>query len=71
MRGTHDAESHAPEKDKSNFLSVAQIDAIRTGVRMEPAQPETAKHWRRHLDHCSPPKRSGTLQLLQAVRRRV
>jgi len=29
MRGTHDADSHAPEKDKSKFLKFAQIDAIR------------------------------------------
>jgi hypothetical protein len=58
MRDTHDAESHAPEKYKSNCLSGVHINAIRTGVRMEPAQ--AAKHLRRHLDHCSPPKRSLT-----------
>jgi hypothetical protein len=38
MRGTHDEESHAPEKDTSNFLKVAQISAIRTGVRIAPKQ---------------------------------
>ncbi len=28
IRGTHDAESHAPEKDTSKFLKEAQIEAI-------------------------------------------
>ncbi len=36
MCGTHDADSHAPKKDTSKFLKVAQISAIRTGVRIAP-----------------------------------
>ena len=68
IRGTHDAESHAAEKDTSKFLKVAQIEAIRTGVRIAPGQ--SAKHLRRHLEHSSPTKRIAP-ELLPAVRRRV
>jgi hypothetical protein len=52
MRGTHDADSHAPEKDTSNFLKVAQISAIGTGVRNAPKQ--SAKLLRRNLENSSP-----------------
>ena len=68
MRGTHDAESHAPEKDTSKFLKVAQISAIRNGVRIAPKQ--SAKHLRRNLDHSSPEKRISP-SLAACVRRKV
>ncbi len=42
VRCTHDAESHAPVKDISKHLGVAQIQAIRTGVCM--ASQQSAKH---------------------------
>ena len=44
MRGTHDENSHAPDKEVSKFLKVAQIEAIRDGVRVAPKQ--SAKHLR-------------------------
>jgi hypothetical protein len=68
MRGTHDATSHAPEKDKSKFLKLQQIEAIRTGVRIAPKQ--SAKHLRRNLMFSSPPKRIGP-DLARSVERRV
>ena len=34
VRGQHDADSHSPEKEKSKHLSVKQIEAIHTGVRI-------------------------------------
>jgi hypothetical protein len=68
MRGTHDATSHAPEKDKSKFLKLQQIEAIRTGVRLAPKQ--SAKHLRRNLMFSSPPKRIGP-DLARSVERRV
>ena len=68
MRGTHDAESHAPEKDRSKFLKVAQIEAIRSGVRVAPKQ--SAKHLRRNLEHSSPNSRIDP-ELLSSVRRKV
>ena len=52
MRGSHDENSHASDKDVSKFLKVRQIEAIRQGVRMAPKQ--SAKHLRRNLAHCSP-----------------
>ena len=55
MRGTHDATSHAPEKDQSKFLKLQQIEAIRAGVRVAPKQ--SAKHLRRNMMYSSPPKR--------------
>jgi hypothetical protein len=68
MRGSHDENSHAPEKDVSKFLKVSQIEAIRQGVRMAPKQ--SAKHLRRNLAHCSPNSRiDPALQL--SVRRKV
>lgn len=68
MRGTHDADSHAPDKDKSKFLKVAQIEAIRTGVRIAPKQ--SAKLLRRHLEHCSPNSRIDPA-LIGSLRRKV
>lgn len=68
MRGTHDRSSHAPDKDQSKFLKLAQIDAIRQGVRMAPKQ--TAKHLRRNLQQCSPDKRIDP-KLLPCIRRKV
>jgi hypothetical protein len=68
MRGTHDAESHSPEKDTSKFLKVAQIAAIRTGVRIAPKL--SAKHLRRNLENSSPEKRIDPA-LAECVRRKV
>jgi hypothetical protein len=67
MRGTHDAnhDSHAPDRDNTKFLKVAQIDAIRQGVHIAPKQP--AKQLRHKLHHCSPnsrinPKRMASIR---------
>ncbi len=68
MRGTHDATSHAPEKDQSKFLKVQQIEAIRAGVRVAPKQ--SAKHLRRNMIYSSPPKSIGP-DLARSVERRV
>ncbi len=68
MRGIHDATSHTADKDKSKFLKLQQIEAIRTGVRLAPKQ--SAKHLRRNSMYCSPPKRIGP-DLARSVARRV
>ena len=68
MRGTHDLSSHAPDQDNSKFLKVAQINAIRQGVRMAPKQ--SAKHLRRNLEQCSPNARIEP-KLILSVRRKV
>jgi hypothetical protein len=64
MRGTHDAMSHAPEKDQSKFLKLQQIEAIRV------APKQSAKHLRRIMMYSSPPKRIGP-DLARSVERRV
>ena len=53
-RGAHDKDSHSSDKDKSKFLKLHQIEAIRPGVIIAPKQ--TAKHLRRNLMHASPEK---------------
>ncbi len=68
MRGTHYLSSHAPNKYNSKFLKVAQINAIRQGVRMAPKQ--SAKHLRRNLQQCSPNARIEP-KLIESVRRKV
>jgi hypothetical protein len=65
-RGTHDLSSHAA--DNSKYLKVAQINAIRQGVRMAPKQ--SAKHLRRNLQQCSPNSRIEP-KLIDSVRRKV
>jgi hypothetical protein len=41
VRGEHNADSHSRDKEKSKHLSVKQIEAIHTGVRISPAQSGT------------------------------
>jgi hypothetical protein len=67
MHGTHDSTSHAHDKDKSKFLKLQQIEAIRAGVRLAPKQ--SAKHLRRNSMYSSPPKRIGA-DLARSVERR-
>jgi hypothetical protein len=69
MRGTHDATSHAPEKDQSKFLKLQRIEAILAGVRVAPKQ--SAKHLRRKMMHSSPPKPLTGPDLARSVERRV
>ncbi len=38
VRGEHNADSHSPDKERSKHLTVKQIHAIATGVRMAPNQ---------------------------------
>ncbi len=47
VRGEHNADSHAPEMERSKLLTVKQIQAITTGVRMAPAQ--SARSLRRNI----------------------
>ena len=51
VQGDHDADSHALEKERSKHLTVKQIQAIQTGVRMAPSQ--SARSLRRNLSNFS------------------
>ena len=65
-RGVHDAECHSPEKDKSKFLKLHQIKAIRAGVIICPKQ--SATHLCRNSMHASPEKRiAPTLRVARSV----
>ncbi len=68
MRGTHDATSHTPDKDKSKILKLQQIEAIQAGVRLAPKK--SAKHLRRNSMYCSLQKRIGP-DLARSVERQV
>ena len=67
-RGEHNKDSHSSDKDKSKFLKLHQIEAIRSGVIIAPKQ--TAKHLRRNLMHASPEKRIAPT-LARSVERSV
>ncbi len=54
-RGTHDKSCHSPDKDKSKFLKLQQIEAIRAGVVIAPKQ--SAEHLHRNVMHAFPDKR--------------
>ncbi len=68
VRGVHDADSHAPEKEKSKHLTVKQIEAIQTGVRMAPSQ--SARTLRRNLTNFSAEQQIDPLKL-RHMRRKV
>jgi hypothetical protein len=68
VRGEHNADSHAPEKERSKHLTVKQIQAIHTGVRMAPAQ--SAVTLRRNLVNFSPEKQINPIKI-RNVRRQV
>jgi hypothetical protein len=44
QRCKHDENSHSHDKDKSKHLKVKQLEAIRTGVRMSPAQSPNSRN---------------------------
>jgi hypothetical protein len=67
-RSVHDKDSHSSDKDKSKFLNLHQIEAIRSGVIITPNQ--TAKHLRGNLMHASPEKRIAPT-LARSVQRQV
>ena len=64
----HDAESHSQEKEVSKHLTVKQMQALATGVRMCPAQ--SGRSLRRNLANFSPEKRIDPLKI-RNVRRKV
>ena len=70
-RGVHDESCHAPGKDKSKFLKLHQIEAIRSGVVITPKQ--SAEHPRRNRMHASPEKRIPPAQpeLARSIERHV
>jgi hypothetical protein len=68
VRGEHNADSHAPEKEKSKHLTVKQISAIATGVRMAPAQ--SARILRRNLKNFGDDEQIDAAKI-RHVRRKV
>ncbi len=64
----HDQDSHSADQDKSIFLKLQQIEAIRSGVIIAPKQ--SAKHLRRNLMHASPEKRTAPT-LARSVERQM
>ena len=68
VRGVQDADSHAPEKERSKHLTVKQLHALHTGVRMSPTQ--SARSLRRNLANFSPEKQINPLKI-RNVRRQV
>ena len=67
-RGDHTPDSHSSEKELSKHLTVKQIQALQTGVRMSPAQ--SARSLRRNLANFSPEKQIDPLKI-RNVRRKV
>ena len=63
VRGEHNADSHSGDKEKSKHLSVKQIEAIHTGVRISPAQ--SARSLRRNLANfqCHPDQQINPLKI--------
>ncbi len=68
VRGEHNADSHAPDKDKSKHLKVAQLRALQEGVRLAPSQPP--RTFRRNMANLGPEVEIDP-SLIRHVRRRV
>ena len=68
VRGEHNADSHSRDKEKSKHLSVKQIEAIHTGVRISRAQ--SARTLRRNLANFHADQQIDPLKL-RNVRRQV
>ena len=68
VRGEHNADSHSGDKEKSKHLSVKQIEAIHTGVRIAPSQ--SARTLRRNLANFNPDQQIDPLKI-RNVRRQV
>ncbi len=67
-RGVHDEDCHHPDKDKSKYLKVQQIEAIHLGVCISPDQ--SAQQLRRNLVNLSPEKRIDP-KLLRNMKQQV
>jgi hypothetical protein len=68
IRGEHNPDSHAPEKEISKHLTVKQQHAIQTGVRISPGL--SARSLRRNLANFSPEKQIDPLKI-RNVKRKV